>query len=68
MVDQFTWGFEIMLVREMESVGRRSSQVCTGCVVEQGARGGSIRGVWGEVRCYSRRLIATKSNYYFVTS
>ena len=38
----------------MESVGRWSSQVCTGCVVEQKARGGSIIGVWGGVRCSSK--------------
>ena len=62
MVDQFYLGVrDEMLVREMESVGRWSSQVCTGCVVEQKARGGSIIGVWGGVRCsFQGRLIATK--------
>ena len=50
-----------MLVREMESVGRWSSQVCTGCVVEQ-------KSAWGvHYRCmgwskmlFKDRLIATK--------
>ena len=41
VVDQFYLGVrDEMLVREMESVGRWSSQVCTGCVVEQ-------RSAWG---------------------
>ena len=33
------------------------------------ARGGSIRGVKGGVKCYSKdRFIETKSNYFVVTS
>ena len=36
MVDQFYLGVrDEMLVREMESVGKWSGQVCAGCVVEQ---------------------------------
>ena len=62
MVDQFYLRVrDEMLVREMEAVGRWSSQVCTGCVVEQ-------RSAWGvHCRCagwskmlFKGRLIATK--------
>ena len=36
-----------MLVREMESVGRWSGQVCTGCVVERKKRVGGLLEVYG---------------------